>query len=153
MATYHDQDWGTLPIDDDSYFEAMTLELFQAGLSWRTILHKRPAFRSAFHDFSVARVASYSSQDSARLLTDTGIVRHQQKIEAAIANARTFIVIQGAHGSFRNYLDSLGDDPQVLREALRRQFRFMGPKVAESFLEAVGKLPAPHQPGCWRAGQ
>ena len=151
MMAYHDDEWGAPVDDDDAYFERMVLELFQAGLSWRTILHKRPAFRRAFHDFSLARVASYGEADKARLMADTGIVRNRLKIDATIQNAYTFMELQRVHGSFHRYLSEQGNDPEVLRKELRQRFRFMGPKVADSFLESVGKIPAPHERGCWLA--
>lgn len=151
MTEYHDEEWGTPVEDDDSYLERMLLEVFQAGLSWRTILHKRPAFRAAFHRFSVDRVASFGSEDVLRLLGDAGIVRHRGKIEASIENARRFQEIQASHGSFHRYLSSLDDDPEAIRKELRRRFLFMGPKIADSFLESVGRVPAPHDPECWRA--
>ena len=151
MTAYHDEEWGTPIEDDDLYLERMLLELFQAGLSWRTILHKRQAFRAAFHGFSVDRVASFGTEDILRLLGDAGIVRHRGKIEASIENARRFQQAQASHGSFHQYLTSLDDDPEELRKELRRRFLFMGPKIAHSFLESVGRVPAPHEPGCWRA--
>ena len=151
MTAYHDEEWGTPVVDDDSYLERMLLELFQAGLSWRTILNKRAAFRAAFHGFSVDRVASFDTRDVVRLLGDAGIVRHRGKIEASIENARRFQEVRASHGSFHQYLASLDDNPEALRKELRRRFLFMGPKIADSFLESVGRVPAPHQPGCWRA--
>jgi DNA-3-methyladenine glycosylase I len=150
MTAYHDEEWGT-PIDgDDDYLERMLLEVFQAGLSWRTILRKRPAFRAAFYGFSIDLVAAFGPDDIARLLGDASIVRHRGKIEASIENARRFQQIRADHGSFHSYLAGLDDDPASLRRELRKGFLFMGPKIADSFLESVGRIPAPHQPGCWR---
>ena len=151
MTAYHDEEWGTPISSDDEYLEHMLLEVFQAGLSWRTILHKRPAFRQAFHDFSVDAVASYGQDDIARLLGNAGIVRHRAKIEASIENARRFQQIRADHGSFHNYLTGLNSNSDALRAELRKRFLFMGPKIAASFLESVGRIPPPHQPGCWRA--
>ncbi len=151
MTSYHDYEWGTPINSDDEYLERMLLEVFQAGLSWRTILHKRQGFREAFHGFSVDRVAAFGAADVARLLGDSSIVRHRGKIEASIENARRFQEIRSSHGSFHRYLAGLDDDPQALRSELRKRFLFMGPKIADSFLESVGRIPAPHQPGCWRS--
>src|SRR5258705_2663003 len=85
---YHDVEWGRRVRTDDGLFERLTLEAFQSGLSWLTILRKRPAFRSAFDNFAIAKVAGYGDADVARLLADAGIVRNRAKIDAAIANAR-----------------------------------------------------------------
>ena len=150
MTAYHDDEWGTPIEDDDEYLERMLLEVFQAGLSWRTILRKRSSFREAFHGFSIDLVAAFGPDDIARLLGDASIVRHRGKIEASIENARRFQQIRVDHGSFHSYLARLDDDPQELRRELRKRFLFMGPKIADSFLESVGRIPAPHQPGCWR---
>ena len=151
MTAYHDEEWGTPISSDDDYLERMLLEVFQAGLSWRTILHKRPAFRQAFENFAVDTVASFGPDDIARLLGDAGIVRHRGKIEASIENARRFQQIKADHGSFHNYLAGLNSNPEALRRELRQRFLFMCPKIADSFLESVGRIPAPHQPNCWRA--
>ena len=107
MTAYHDEEWGVPIEDDDSYLERMLLELFQAGLSWRTILHKRPAFRQAFCGFSVDQVAAFGPDDVARLLGDASIVRHRKKIEASIENARRFQQVRANHGSFHRYLAGL----------------------------------------------
>src|SRR3954451_14921420 len=87
-VAYHDHEWGRPIRDDDGLFERMSLEAFQSGLSWITILRKRPAFRAAFAGFAIEKVATFGEPDIARLLTDAGIVRNRQKIEAAITNAR-----------------------------------------------------------------
>src|SRR5204863_372667 len=87
-VAYHDDEWGREITDDNGIFERLTLEAFQSGLSWLTILRKRPAFRAAFADFAIEKVAAFGEADVNRLLADVGIVRNRQKIEAAIANAR-----------------------------------------------------------------
>jgi len=153
LARYHDEEWGTPAKSDREHFERLSLEVFQAGLSWRTILHKRPAFRRAFARFDPRRVMRFTGRDVRRLLADAGIVRHRAKIEATIENARRFREIAERHGSFARYLDALPGDLAELRGILRREFRFLGPKIAESYLESVGKIPPAHHPRCWRAGR
>ncbi len=151
LAKYHDEEWGVPDARGAAHFERLTLEVFQAGLSWRTILHKRPAFRKAFARFSPARVAAFTGKDIRRLLNDAGIVRHRGKIEATIGNAKKFMTLSKAHGSFARYLDSLPDDLETLRAVFRREFAFMGPKIAESYFESAGKIPVKHHRRCWKA--
>lgn len=151
MTRYHDDEWGEPLAEDDALFERLTLEIFQAGLNWRMILHKREAFRKAFHNFSLRRVAAYRDRDVQRLLNDSGIIRNRKKIEAAINNARVFLEIAEEHGSFQKYLAGLSGDEGTLLKEFRVRFSFMGPTIATSFFYSVGVLPAPHQPGCWKA--
>lgn len=152
LIQYHDEVWGTPPNSDDEAFEALTLEIFQAGLSWRTVLAKREAFRRAFADFQVAKVASFEEGDVERLLADAGIIRHRQKIEATIANARAVQAIQRAAGSFLDWMNTLPADLDSTYAQLRPHFRFFGRTTCESFLEAIGKIPIEHDPACWKAG-
>ena len=149
LARYHDAEWGRTARAGRAHFERMTLELFQAGLSWRTILAKRPAFRAAFRGFDPGVVARFTRRDVARLMRDAGIVRNRLKIEAAIDNAQRFLTTARRHGSFARYLASIGPGPEAMKEALRRDFRFMGPLVAESYLMSVGLMPVRHEKGCW----
>ena len=100
---YHDEEWGRPVLDDDRLFERLTLEAFQSGLSWLTIMRKRPAFRAAFADFRVAAVAAFDQSNVARLLADAGIVRNRLKIEAAIANARAAVPLIAEAGSLAAY--------------------------------------------------
>ena len=106
MIAYHDREWGVPCHDDRELFERLTLEGFQAGLSWRTILHKRAAFRLAFAEFDPERVAAFDATDVERLLAEPGIVRNRAKIAATIRNAAAFLAIQREHGSFDRYLQS-----------------------------------------------
>jgi len=154
LQRYHDDEWGCPVEDDRAFFERFVLEIFQAGLNWRLILYKREAFRKAFAGFSVLRVASFGKQEIDRLLHDKGIVRNRRKIEAAIENARIFSRIIDEHGSFKNYLAQFDarDEAGLLRE-FKKRFRFMGPKIAGSFLQSVGKIPAPHDPDCWKSNR
>ncbi len=98
-VAYHDEEWGRPVLTDDGLFERLTLEAFQSGLSWLTILRKRPAFRAAFADFGVAAVAAFGEADRERLLADAGIVRNRLKVDAAMTNARAALLVIEEHGS------------------------------------------------------
>ena len=104
MLAYHDEEWGVPCHDDAALFERLTLESFQAGLSWMTILRKREHFRRAFDDWDAERIAAYGPADVARLMDDAGIIRNRPKIEATIRNARCFLEVQRELGSFDRYL-------------------------------------------------
>ena len=151
MAYYHDIEWGKQPESDREYFEALTLESFQSGLSWRTILHRREGFRMAFSGFSIPVVANFTEHEVEQLLEDERIIRHRGKIEAAIHNARAFQLIQEEAGSFRDWIARMPPDPVVIHKALKPHLKFFGPTTCESFLYAVGKIPPPHDPECWKA--
>lgn len=153
LIQYHDESWGVPPEDDDEAFEALTLEIFQAGLSWRTVLAKRGAFRRSFAGFQAAEVALFDSGDVARLALDAGIIRNRQKIEATIANAREVLAIQRDADTFLGWLNQLPADPEAAFIVLRPRFRFFGRTTCESFLEAIGKIPIQHDPGCWKANR
>lgn len=153
---YHDTEWGRPIADDTRLFESLCLEAFQSGLSWRTILAKRAAFRAAFVGFDIDRVAAFDATDVQRLLTDPGIVRHRGKIEAVINNARcarTLIASEGSLARFfwRHEPRSDGDAPKVAAElsrVLKKQgWKFMGPTTILSFLQAAGLCNA-HADGC-----
>ena len=155
---YHDTEWGVPQHDDRVLFEFLILEGAQAGLSWSTILNKRPAYRAAYHDFDVARVAAFDDADRARLLADAGIVRNRLKIDASIGNARAFLAVQAEFGSFDRYLWQRVDGRAIhnvwhemsavpartaLSDALsadlkRRGFRFVGSTICYAYLQAVG---------------
>jgi DNA-3-methyladenine glycosylase I len=152
LIRYHDEEWGNYARDDREYqyFEKMALEIFQAGLSWRTILHKREHFREAFDGFDVDMIAKYDEAKITQLLGNQGIVRNRMKIEAVIYNAREIIRLRQQYGSFAKYLAQLDTEnvAEVYKE-FKRRFRFMGPTVTESFLQTVGKMPVAHEPQCW----
>ncbi|MBI4004381.1 MAG: DNA-3-methyladenine glycosylase I, partial [Candidatus Omnitrophica bacterium] len=97
---YHDKEWGVPVHDDRKIYEFLVLEAFQAGLSWRTVLYKRPAFRKAFAGFDVERVARFGARDTARLMRNAGIIRNRQKILAAINNANRFLEVRKEFGTF-----------------------------------------------------
>lgn len=125
------------------------LEGAQAGLSWETILRKRPAYRKAFDRFAPGKVAKYGPRDVARLMRDAGIVRNRAKIEAAITNAKAYHEVRKAHGSFDRYVWSFRDPVAFSKDLKRRGFRFVGPTIVESFMEATGILDH-HERGCFR---
>jgi DNA-3-methyladenine glycosylase I len=150
MAHYHDHEWGVEPRSDNEYFEVLMLEVFQAGLSWRTILHRREGFRQAFAGFSIPVVANFTEYEVEQLLQNEAIIRHRGKIVASIHNARAFQVIQQHAGSFRDWLRAMPPDEKLIYNALKPHLKFFGPTTCISFLEAAGKIPAPHDPDCWR---
>ena len=148
LIAYHDDEWGVALEGDDELFERMTLEIFQAGLSWLLILRKREAFVEAFDGFSIERVAAFTDSDVARLLKKEGIIRNRLKIESTIENARRLGKLVGEYGSFAAYIDGLDGGLEELTREFKRRFRFMGPKIVESFLQSIGKLDGAHEPGC-----
>ena len=154
-VTYHDEEWGRPVHGDDALFERLSLEAFQSGLSWATILRKRPAFRAAFDDFDPDTVAAYDDRDVERLMADAGIVRNRRKIDATITNARATVALREDGGlvdlvwSFRpettptpaSYAEvpSTSDESKALsRELKRRGFAFVGPTTMFALMEAVG---------------
>lgn len=146
---YHDEEYGFPASEESVLFERLVLEINQAGLSWLTVLKKRAAFRSAFADFSVDRVAAYGPADIERLLGDPGIVRNRQKVEAVVANARRIQELRASHGSFHAWLDA--HDPLPLAawtKLFRQNFRFTGGLIVDEFLKSLGYLPGAHAPEC-----
>lgn len=150
MARYHDEEWGSTPESDSRYYEALMLEIFQAGLSWRTILHRREALRQAFAGFSIPVVANFTEHEIEGLMENSAIIRHRQKISAAVHNARAFQAIQQHSGSFRNWLEQMPPDEKLIYQTLKPHLKFFGPTICVSFLEATGKIPPPHDPMCWK---
>ena len=164
---YHDTEWGRPVRGTRRLFERLTLEGFQSGLSWLTILRKREAFRDAFAGFDPERVAAYGAGDVARLLADAGIVRNRAKVEATISNAcavlaldvsLTDLVWGFAPGAGRSPPRTSADVPTVTaestamaRELKRRGFRFVGPTTAYALMQAGG-LVDDHLAGCWARG-
>jgi DNA-3-methyladenine glycosylase I len=166
-AAYHDQEWGVPVRDDRGIFERLSLEAFQSGLSWLTILRKREAFRSAFDGFDPARVATYDETDVMRLLADAGIVRNRAKIEATIANARATVDVPGGVAALawsfapaqhkrprsRTDIASTTAESTALAKALKKHgFRFVGPTTAYALMQACG-LVDDHMAKCWRAAK
>jgi len=148
---YHDDEYGK-PLDgDDELFERLSLEIFQAGLNWRMVLRKREALRKAFKNFSIGRVASFTEKDVVRLMEDKGIIRNKLKINATIENAKRLKKVVAEYGSFANYISTIDAGQKDVHKAFKRQFVFIGPKIVESFLQSIGKLPQIHEPDCWKA--
>jgi DNA-3-methyladenine glycosylase I len=146
---YHESEYGFPNADERALFERLVLEINQAGLSWLTILKKREAFKAAYADFDVDRVAAFKARDKARLLKDAGIIRNRLKIEAAIENAKRIQGLRESHGSFAGWLDA--HHPRSREEwvkLFRATFRFMGGEIVGEFLMSLGYLPGAHQPDC-----
>jgi DNA-3-methyladenine glycosylase I len=168
---YHDTEWGVPVREDRTHFEFLVLEGAQAGLSWWTILRKRDGYRQAFANFDAAKVARFNARSIERLLANPGIVRNRQKIEAAIANARGFLEVQGEFGSFDAYVwRFVGGQPLVNRwrkqkdvpatskesDALSkdlkaRGFKFVGSTIVYAHMQATG-LVNDHLVSCFRYG-
>jgi DNA-3-methyladenine glycosylase I len=165
-VTYHDEEWGTPLHGDDALFERVCLEAFQSGLSWITILRKRPAFRTAFAGFAIDAVAAFTADDEARLMADAGIVRNRAKIAAAIRNARaaqglpeglSALLWGFAPGDGRVRPATLADVPAtspesvaMAKELKRRGFAFVGPTTAYALMQAAGMVDD-HVAECFRA--
>ena len=144
MEWYATEIWGKRISDDDALFEIMSLQVFQAGLSWRMILARRDAFREAFHGWSIEQVADMGPEAVDFLRRNAAIIRNRQKIEACIMNARLIQEIQREHGSFCRWFYQVleGDDLAPLQKALRETFKFMGPEIARMWLMASGRVPS-----------
>ncbi|WP_125609672.1 DNA-3-methyladenine glycosylase I [Specibacter cremeus] len=160
---YHDTEWGRPVSGERDMFERLSLEAFQSGLSWITILRKRDAFRTAFAGFDPHAVAAFTDDDVARLLDDAGIVRNAAKINATIANARALLAlpdgttlasIVAAHApaaprpATDPVPDSTPESVALAKELKRNGFRFVGPTTAYAMMQAIG-LVDDHAPGCW----
>ena len=162
FLAYHDTEWGFPVADDRRLFEKISLEGFQSGLSWRTILAKRENFRTAFRGFDFELVASFTERDVERLLQDAGIVRHRGKIEAVVNNARRAVELVAQEGSIAAYAWRF-EDPEpdrvpefratsaasvaMSRDLKKRGWRFVGPTTAYAFMQAMG-LVNDHETGC-----
>ena len=146
---YHDREYGFPSTDEAVLFERLVLEINQAGLSWRTILQKREAFRAAFADFDVDRVASFGPADVERLLADPGIIRNRLKVAATIDNARKIQELRTSHGSFRGWIATHHPLPKEDWVRLfKKTFRFTGGEIVNEFLMSLGYLPGAHVPDC-----
>jgi len=166
---YHDREWGVPEHDDRALFELLTLEGAQAGLSWSTILKKRPAYREAFTNFDVARVARFTPARVAKLLMNAGIVRNRLKIESTVSNARAFLKVAEQEGSFDAYIwRFVGGKPlqprrlahrdipattdqsdEMSADLRRRGFRFVGSTICYAFMQASGMVND-HTTDCFR---
>jgi DNA-3-methyladenine glycosylase I len=166
---YHDTEWGVPVHNDRQWFEFLILEGAQAGLSWLTILRKRPNYRKAFDNFNPDKIAAYDTAKINVLLSDVGIIRNKLKIEAAIKNASSFLAVQQEFGSFDQYIrqfvggsvlknswESVTEIPAQTRlsaamsaDLKRRGFKFVGPTICYAFMQATG-LINDHIVGCFR---
>jgi DNA-3-methyladenine glycosylase I len=169
MIRYHDKEWGVPVTSDRRLFEFLVLEGAQAGLSWSTILKKRPKYRKAFSRFDPVLVARFDRRRKAKLLADPGIVRNHLKVEAAVENARRLLEVRREFGSFARYVWNFAggrtiqnrrrsprDVPAQTRESealshdlARRGFRFVGPTIMYAFMQAVGMVND-HTVKCFR---
>ncbi len=169
---YHDEEWGTPVHDERTHFEFLLLETQQAGLSWRTILGKREAYRGAFANFEPERVALYSEKDIERLLMDPGLIRNRRKLEAAVRNARAFLDIQAQYGSFDSWIwnftggrpiinnwQSVSKIPArtelsdlISAEMKKAGFAFVGSVTIYAHLQAIG-IVNDHLVSCFRHTQ
>jgi len=167
---YHDEEWGVPLHDDRALFEFLILDGFQAGLSWRTILNKREAFREAFHTFEAPEIARYDQQDRERLLSNAGIVRNRLKIDATINNARRFLEVQEEFGTFDRYIwqftghktlrnpegvtrssvpTSTEESDAMSRDLVRRGFKFVGTTICYAYMQSAGMVND-HIDDCFR---
>jgi DNA-3-methyladenine glycosylase I len=157
---YHDDEWGVPVHDDMKHFEFLTLEIFQSGLSWLTILKKRENFRKAFSNFDYSKISKYNEEKIEELMNDKGIIRNRKKIEATINNANKFIKIREEFKSFENYIWNFVDGAPIInkwekieelptkselsdiicKDLKKRGFKFIGSIVIYSHLQATGLI-------------
>lgn len=169
MQQYHDLEWGTPVHDDNKWFEFLLLDAFQAGLSWKTILHRREGFRKAFHNFDFEKIAQYDETHYERLINDAGIIRNKAKVRGTIKNAQAFIAIRKEFGSFDNYIwkftdgktivthcKQMGDIPvrtevsdMISKDLKKRGFSFVGSTICYAFMQAAG-IVNDHVEDCFR---
>jgi DNA-3-methyladenine glycosylase I len=160
MIRYHDEEWGMPLHDDQKIFEFMLLDAFQAGLSWRTVLHKRENFRKAFDGFDVEKIAAYGEQDYDRLIADAGIIRNKAKIRGSIINAQCFLKVQKEFGTFDKYIwqftggktiynqcrnlkdiaASSKESDAMSKDLRSRGFKFVGSTICYAFMQAAGMV-------------
>lgn len=169
MQKYHDEEWGVPVVDDKKHFEFIVLECFQAGLSWKTILHRRKGFKKAFANFDYKKVAKFTDKEVEKLMQDESIIRNRLKIKGMITNAQIFMQIQKEFGSFNNYVwqfvnnkpivnklinqkDIKATSPEsdeMARDMKKRGFKFRGSTICYANMQAVG-LVNDHLVSCKR---
>lgn len=169
---YHDEEWGKPLHDDRLLFEFLVLESFQAGLSWHIVLKKRENFRKAFAGFDALKVAKFNETKIEKLMQDSGIIRNRLKIEAAINNARCFLLVQKEFGSFDHYVwgfvngktivnhykdmfripPKTAESDAMSKDMGKRGFKFRGSTICYAFMQAVGMVDD-HLDSCWRKGK
>jgi DNA-3-methyladenine glycosylase I len=146
---YHDNHYGFPIHNDDELFGRLLLEINQAGLNWEIILRKELAFRKAFSNYDIEKVAAYTEKDRERLLDDAGIIRNRLKINAAISNAKVILSLQKEYGSFGKWLEH--HHPRTLEEwvkLFKKRFTFTGGEIVNEFLMSIGYLPGTHDKTC-----
>ena len=161
---YHDEEWGEAHHDDAQLFELLILEIFQAGLSWETILNKRDNFRKAFDNFDWNKIVNYDEDKINELMQDKGIIRNRRKIEATINNTKIFMDIQKEYGSFAKYIWSFTNNQVIItdskvvsnelsdtisKELRKRGMKFVGTVIVYSYLQAIGVINS-HEPVCFK---
>lgn len=169
MIEYHDTEWGSSCHDDRLHFEYLILDTFQAGLSWRTILHKRENFRQAFSNFNPKLIARYDKKKIKSLMNDPGIIRNKLKIEAAVKNAKAFLAVQKEFGSFDKYIwqftnhktvnnrwktlkdlrSTSKESDAMSRDLKKHGFAFVGSTVCHAYMQGAGMFND-HLVGCFR---
>ncbi|KQC30932.1 DNA-3-methyladenine glycosylase I [Flagellimonas eckloniae] len=169
---YHDKEWGIPVKDDDTLFEFLILETFQAGLSWITVLRKRENFRNAFDNFDYRKIARYSQDKIDQLLENPGIIRNKLKVNATVSNAKAFIAVQKEFGSFssyiwgfvdgkpikntlKNYKNAPANTPlsdKISKDLKKRGFKFVGSTVVYAHMQATGMVND-HEVNCFRYDQ
>lgn len=172
MNVYHDTEWGVPVHDDRKLFEFLVLDAFQAGLSWKTILHRREGFRQAFDNFDAARIALYGEEDYNRLLNDSAIIRNKAKIRGTIKNALAFLEVQKEFGTFDAYIWQFNGGKTLVNhwtesqqipatspesdamsaDMKKRGFAFCGSTICYAFMQAAGMIDD-HLEGCFRKGK
>ena len=160
MIVYHDNEWGVPLHDDRKLFEFMILDAFQAGLSWKTILHRREGFRAAFDDFDIEKIAGYNEVRIQQLLQDASIIRNQAKIRSTVTNARAFLHVQEEFGTFDKYIWQFtggttiynnwtdlkqipaksAESDAMSKDLIRRGFKFCGSTICYAFMQAAGMV-------------
>ena len=163
---YHDNEWGVPKCDDHELYELLILEMFQAGLSWETVLNKRENFRKAFDNFDWNKIVNYDEDKINELMQDKGIIRNRKKIEATINNTKVFLNIQKEYGSFANFIWSFTDNKVIItdskvvsnelsdtisKELRKRGMKFVGTVIIYSYLQAVGVINS-HEDNCFLKG-
>lgn len=172
MIHYHDNEWGVPLHDDKKLFEFFVLDAFQAGLSWRTVLHKRKNFAKAFQNYNIKKIAKFGEKEISSLLEDKGIIRNRQKIHAAINNAQRFLEIQKEFGSFDKFIWQFTNHKTIKNswkidkeipprssesdamslELKKRGFKFVGSTICYAFMQAAGMIND-HVVDCFRHSQ
>ena len=151
---YHDKLYGFPILDDNELFCRLVLEINQAGLSWEIILKKETTFRKAYHNFNIKKVAAYTESDRTRLLADAGIIRNRLKINAAIENAKTILLLQKEFGSFQQWLMiqrkqlSQPESKEEWVKLFKKTFKFTGGEIVNEFLMSIGYLHGAHDSDC-----